>query len=96
MLCIEHGVETTELIALPTFTRRGSREAYHRLQRQMMNRFALDGAPHHDDAMLVAARLERGRIVERVRIPYGDEGPDAGVREPRRPRPSSGPAQQAR
>jgi hypothetical protein len=76
-----------ELVALRTLTRHGAREAYHRLQAQMMNRHAIDGAPTAEDAMLVASRVERGRVAEQVRIPFGPDDPDAGVREPRRPRP---------
>ena len=87
LLCLEDGLDATELVAVRTLTRRGARQAFFDLERRMMQREGVPAAasPH---AMLVATRLERGRVVERVRIPIdpGDD-PDAGMREPRRPRP---------
>ena len=70
-------------------TRRGAREAFERLQRRLIEGYGA-AAEYPPDAVFMLARVERGKVVDRIRVPLpGDGGdePDAGVREPRRPYP---------
>jgi hypothetical protein len=73
-----------------TLTKRGSRDAFATMQRTLISPADLR-VPISDGTLLVATRVESGRVVERVAIPYppDDEDPDAGVREPRRPKPAA-------
>lgn len=93
LLAMEDGTRTVALAAESTLTKRGSRQAFYEMQRRMIEpgRFGVS-VPEPSDVTLVASRLEAGRVVEQVRIPFpeGPEDPNAGVREPRRPSPFGG------
>ena len=81
------GEEIGALFVERTLTKRGARKAYDGLQRRMFTMGTVDEYP--PGTTLLAARFERGRVVERLRVPLpgGGDEPDAGVREPRRPHP---------
>ena len=70
-------------------TRRGARDAFERLQRRLIEGYGA-AAEYPPDAVFMLARVERGKVVDRIRVPLpggGGDEPDAGVREPRRPHP---------
>jgi hypothetical protein len=80
-----------------TWTRHGTHRAYSEMVRRMMGADLARGVlppDATDGALLVATRVEGGRIVERVEIPCEPSSDDAGagVREPRRPAPEGGSA----
>jgi hypothetical protein len=74
-----------------TFTRRGARRRYRDVLDWLVVHPDSAHARPGDEVELI--RVERERVAQRmlIRIP-GDASPDAGVREPRRPRPSAGGA----
>jgi hypothetical protein len=95
LLAIEDGRRTVALAAEPTLTKRGSRRAFSAMQRRMIEPACLGvSVPDPSGATLVASRLEAGRVVEEVRIPFpaDPDDPFPGVREPRRPAPFGGEA----
>src|SRR4051812_6004581 len=71
-----------------TRTRRGAGRSYRDLVDWLpVDPARAEAAPGEE---LVVARVERRRVVdERIVRALGDPPPDAGTREPRRPRPSS-------
>src|SRR4051794_28772102 len=94
LLALERGAGVREVAARSTLTKRGSRSAYFEFQRRMLSGEPLGVCSAEEPGTLIAARVESGRIVDEVRIPFpaGGDEPDAGVREPRRPRPFTGGA----
>ena len=71
-------------------TRRGARDAFERLQRRLIEPSGFGVAGEYPPGtILLVARVERGKVVDRIRVPppSGGDEPDAGVREPRRPYP---------
>src|SRR4051794_27304537 len=83
------------LEARPTLTRRGVERAFADLERRLVSGDAvLEPARYGLGVVLIAAQVESGRVVRRLRVPLGeDDDPNAGVREPRRPSPQGGAAE---
>jgi hypothetical protein len=81
-----------------SLTRRGARRAFAKLidrmataeREPLVTSLTASGEP----VTVVITRIERRRVVARQRrsVPPGANGPNAGVREPRRPIPPSGSA----
>jgi hypothetical protein len=93
LLAVEDEAGMTEIAARSTLTKRGARDAYSYFKRYAPS--ASDAAPAGSGSpCVVVSRVESGRIVQQERIPFpaGGDDPDAGVREPRRPRPFTGGA----
>jgi hypothetical protein len=92
---VETGGEIWTLQAYPTLTRRGSKITFAGLEQRLVSDDAwpeLAGYGWGD--VLIAARVESGRIVREIRVPLGgDDDPHTGVREPRRPHPQGGTAE---
>jgi hypothetical protein len=92
---VETGDEILTLQAYPTLTRRGSKTMFAGLEQRLVSDDAwpeLAGYGWGD--VLIAARVESGRIVREIRVPLGgDDDPHAGIREPRRPHPQGGAAE---
>src|SRR3954449_10161879 len=92
VLKLEDERGTAGIWARPTRTKRGCRKAYREALDDALRSpaDAVDGPP----TTLIVARIESGWVVEQARVPSrsGGDAPDAGVREPRRPRPFTGGA----
>ena len=94
VLAIDHGDAIEPLEVESTLTRRGARRAFDAFRRRLL----VHGTPgatgeYPPGAALYAVRIERGRMAEAASLPFPpvEPGePDAGVREPRRPTPSTG------
>jgi hypothetical protein len=83
------------LEAHPTLTRRGSERAFADMERRLVSGDAVPEPVRYGlGVVVIATRVESGRVVRRIRVPLGeDDGPNAGVREPRRPSPQGGTAE---
>jgi hypothetical protein len=78
--------------AKKTRTRRGAQRLFLELHDRLPTEPGLVLA--RPSTSLLVTRIERGRVAETWELPGGN-GPDIGVREPRRPRPSGGGASAA-
>jgi hypothetical protein len=82
-----------------TRTRGGARRAFAALMQRLTEGPGVGAADEYpEDATVVAARIERGRIAAEIHVPFASPPgePASGVREPRRPSPPSGRAGTAR
>ena len=96
VLAVADGTDARTIGERRAWTRLGARRAYRELQRRVVDYRTTDVLTRRDadtDRSLIAARVEGGMIVEQFAVPMPDVGgePD-GVREPRRPLPSTGEA----
>jgi hypothetical protein len=94
-LVVEADGTLVPLEAHPTRTRFGSRLAFAGLERRLVSGDAVpEPARYGVSVVLIATRVEFGRVVRRIRVPLAeDDDPTAGVREPRRPSPQGGAAE---
>jgi hypothetical protein len=93
-LAVETDGTLVPLEAHPTLTRFGSQRVFADLERRLVSGDAVpEPARYGPGVVVIATRVESGRVVRRIRVPLGeDDDPNAGVREPRRPSPQGGAA----
>jgi hypothetical protein len=94
-LAVEADGALVPLEAHRTLTRLGSERVFADLERRLVSGDAVRApAEYGRSVVLIATRVQSGRVVRRIRVPLGeDDGPNAGVREPRRPSPPGGAAE---
>jgi hypothetical protein len=94
-LAVETDGALVPLEAHPTLTRFGSERVFADLERRLVSGDAVPEPSRYGvGVILIATRVESGRVVRRIRVPLGeDDDPTAGVREPRRPPPRGSPAE---
>jgi hypothetical protein len=94
-LAVETDGALVPLEAHPTRTRFGSERVFADLERRLVSGDAVPEPSRYGvGVILIATRVESGRVVRRIRVPLGeDDDPTAGVREPRRSPPQGTPAE---
>jgi hypothetical protein len=105
VLAVDHGTGVIAIAERRAWTRHGARRAFSEFEEEVLDLRMGDlqagppaGASQATGRTLIAACIEGGEVAVQFAVPIdggSDDGPSAGVREPRWPRPSVGGASAA-